>query len=164
MQSRLYHDSWNRNAIIILSFLDKRFEPRTVDQCFGQTIPIQCDPGFMVQVTKVFYRQSQQCHGSFHSNFCTREEASNPACVGNETCVFTTPYIYLSPECGYSNNFLVTYKCIPGLFVYGISLTLGQLIMSSFQTASRSCFLQVVLRRMGDDCIYEMKCLFVYNL
>ena len=33
--------------------------------------------------------------------------------------------------------------------------------MSSYQTASRSCFLQVVLRHRGGDRIYEMRCLLV---
>ena len=47
------------------------------------------------------------------------------------------------------------------VFVCGISLTSGQLIMSSLQTATKSCFSQVVLRRMGDERIYETRCLFV---
>ena len=34
-------------------------------------------------------------------------------------------------------------------------------LMSSFQTATRSCFLRVLLRHMGGDRIYETRCLFV---
>ena len=47
------------------------------------------------------------------------------------------------------------------LFVCGISLTSGQLISELFPDCTRSCFSQVVLRRWGDDRIYEMRCLFV---
>ena len=47
------------------------------------------------------------------------------------------------------------------LFVCGISLTSGQLISELFPDCTRSCFSQVVLRRRGGDCIYEMRCLFV---
>ena len=47
------------------------------------------------------------------------------------------------------------------LFVCGISLTSGQLVSGLFPDCTRSCFSQVVLRRRGGDCIYEMRCLFV---
>ena len=58
------------------------------------------------------------------------------------------------------------------LFVCGISLTSGQLIIELFPVClfvglelfpdcTRSCFSQVVLRRRGGDRIYEMRCLFV---
>ena len=47
------------------------------------------------------------------------------------------------------------------LFVCGISLTSGQLVSELFPDCTRSCFSQVVLRRRGGDCIYEMRCLFV---
>ena len=47
------------------------------------------------------------------------------------------------------------------LFVCGISLTSGQLISELFPDCTRSCFLQVVLRRRGGDRIYEMRCLLV---
>ena len=47
------------------------------------------------------------------------------------------------------------------LFVCGISLTSGQLINELFPDCTRSCFSQVVSRRRGGDCIYEMRCLFV---
>ena len=47
------------------------------------------------------------------------------------------------------------------LFVCGISLASGHLINELFPDCTRSCFLQVVLRRRGGDCIYEMRCLFV---
>ena len=47
------------------------------------------------------------------------------------------------------------------LFVCGISLTSGQLVSELFPDCTRSCFSQVVLRRRGDDRIYEMRCLFV---
>ena len=47
------------------------------------------------------------------------------------------------------------------LFVCGISLTSGQLVIELFPNCTRSCFSQVVLRRRGGDCIYEMRCLFV---
>ena len=47
------------------------------------------------------------------------------------------------------------------LFVCGISLTSGQLINELFPDCTRSCFSQVVSRRMGGDRIYEMRCLFV---
>ena len=47
------------------------------------------------------------------------------------------------------------------LFVCGISLTSGQLIIELFPDCTRSCFSQVVSRRRGGDRIYEMRCLFV---
>ena len=47
------------------------------------------------------------------------------------------------------------------LFVCGISLMSGQLISELFPDCTRSCFLQVVLRRRGGDRIYEMRCPFV---
>ena len=47
------------------------------------------------------------------------------------------------------------------LFVFGISLTSGQLVSELFPDCTKSCFSQVVLRRRGGDCIYEMKWLFV---
>ena len=90
---------------------------RRIDQCYGETIPVVCNPGDMVQVTEAHYRQTQECTGGFHSNFCSKKEPSNPACVGNQTCIFNTPWIYLSPECGYSNNFLISYKCVPSKFI-----------------------------------------------
>ena len=49
----------------------------------------------------------------------------------------------------------------PGVFVCGISLVSANSSMSFFQTASRSCFSQVVLRHRGGYRIYEMRCLFV---
>ena len=48
-----------------------------------------------------------------------------------------------------------------GLFVCGISLTSGQLIIELFPDCTRSCFSQVVSRHRGGDRIYEMRCLFV---
>ena len=47
------------------------------------------------------------------------------------------------------------------LFVCGVSLTSGQLIIELFPYCTRSCFSQVVLRHRGGDRIYEMRCLFV---
>ena len=47
------------------------------------------------------------------------------------------------------------------LFVCGISLTSSQLVSELFPDCTRSCFSQVVLRRRGGGCIYEMRCLFV---
>ena len=47
------------------------------------------------------------------------------------------------------------------LFVCGISLTSGQLIIELFPDCTRSCFSEVVLCRRGGDRIYEMRCLFV---
>ena len=47
------------------------------------------------------------------------------------------------------------------LFVCGISLTSSQLVSELFPDCTRSCFSQVVLRRRGNDRIYEMRCLFV---
>ena len=47
------------------------------------------------------------------------------------------------------------------LFVCGISLTSGQLIIELFPDCTRSCFSPVVSRRRGGDRIYEMRCLFV---
>ena len=88
-----------------------------IDQCYGETIPVVCNPGDMVQVKEAHYRQTQECRGGFHSNFCSKEEPSNPACVGNQTCIFNSPWIYISPECGYSNNFLISYKCVPSKFI-----------------------------------------------
>ena len=47
------------------------------------------------------------------------------------------------------------------LFVFGISLTSGQLINELFPECTRSCFSQVVLCHRGSDRIYQMRCLFV---
>ena len=47
------------------------------------------------------------------------------------------------------------------LFVCGISVTSGQLINELFPDCTRSCFLQVVLRRRSGDRIHEIRCLFV---
>ncbi len=104
--------------IVVFFFVISKDFARTVDQCYGEPMPVVCNPGDMVQVTEAHYRQTPECRGGFHSNFCTREESSNPACVGNQTCIFNTPWIYLSQECGYSNNFLISYKCIPSMYSF----------------------------------------------
>ena len=57
--------------------------------------------------------------------------------------------------------FISSVITILSLFVCGISLTSGQLIIEPFPDCTRSCFSQVVLRRRGGDHIYEMRCLFV---
>ena len=75
----------------------------------------KCSHDYMVRVTHTFYGQLDTCQGNFHNNFCMREEPDNPACVGQQRCVFKVPWIYLSRECGYSNNFLIQYQCIPGI-------------------------------------------------
>ncbi|CAH1798759.1 unnamed protein product [Owenia fusiformis] len=85
----------------------------TLDQCYGKNIVARCQSGYMVSVKSAYYRQSKKCPGSFHSNFCMQEEAGNPACIGNKTCTFTTPWVYLSSSCGYSNSFVLKYLCIP---------------------------------------------------
>ena len=103
----------------IQSLLTLLFEGvRTIDECYGQAMRAICPVGFMVRVTGAFYRQAITCPGSFHSNYCMREEPGNPACTGNQTCVFTSPWVHLSQECGYSNNFLLHYECIRSKFAY----------------------------------------------
>jgi hypothetical protein len=47
---------------------------------------------------------------------CSRDEPGNPACVGNRNCSFMTPWVYISAECGYSNQFRIVYQCVPGKF------------------------------------------------
>ncbi len=98
--------------MLLFAILDT-YRSRTVDQCYGEPIPVACDPGFMVKVNSAYYRQTKNCRGGHHSNYCSKEEPSNPACVGNQTCIFTTPWLHLSSQCGYSNNFLISYQCIP---------------------------------------------------
>ena len=44
---------------------------------------------------------------------CSREETGNPACVGNQNCTFMTPWVYISSDCGYSNQFRILYQCVP---------------------------------------------------
>ena len=63
-----------------------------------------------------------------------------------------------SPHPGSPRVQITTFVC---LFVCGISLTSGQLIIELFPDCTRSCFSQVVSRRRGGDRIYEMRCLFV---
>ena len=45
---------------------------------------------------------------------CRRDDATGPQCVGNSSCIFTAPWIYISAECGYSNYFSLSYQCVPG--------------------------------------------------
>ena len=59
------------------------------------------------------------------------------------------------------NNFYQIFVDKICLFVCGISLTSGQLIIELFPDCTRSCFSQVVSRRRGGERIYEMRCLFV---
>ena len=69
----------------------------------------------------------------------------------------------LQIELGHANQekIVVQKKASSQLFVCGISLTSGQLSNELFPDCTRSCFSQVVARRRGGDCIYEMRCLFV---
>ena len=88
-------------------------EVHTVEQCYGKAMSLVCAPEYTVRVIVARYSQSERCSDGQYSNFCAKEEPGNPACVGNSTCSFTTPWVYLSPECGYSNSFEITYQCIP---------------------------------------------------
>ena len=45
---------------------------------------------------------------------CSRDNVSRPPCIGNASCIFTAPWIYISAECGYSNYFSLRYQCVPG--------------------------------------------------
>ena len=94
------------------------YEVVTVDQCYSKAIPVRCDPGFMVRVLSAHHRQTEKCKAGFQDTGCVKEEKGNPACVGNTTCVFTTPWMYLSATCGYSNNFQIAYQCVPGKQIY----------------------------------------------
>ena len=68
--------------------------------------------------------------------------------------------------CGGSMGIIIMMRQLKHFYIFqvyvcGISSNAGPLITSTFQTAARSWFLQVVLHRRGGDYIHEMMCLFV---
>ena len=99
---------------------DEPLDVQTAEQCYGQELRLSCpaaklgdDTDQLLQITRAYYRQSAFCRGDFHSVFCARAEPHSPACVGERRCSFTAPWHYISRECGYSNAFMVAYKCVP---------------------------------------------------
>ncbi|XP_013383777.1 uncharacterized protein LOC106154087 [Lingula anatina] len=84
-----------------------------MSQCYGEDMIIECKPGSMIRVITAFYRQSVHCPGGYHSIYCIQEETHNPPCVGQQQCAFTAPWVFLSSDCAYSNDFQITYECIP---------------------------------------------------
>lgn len=87
---------------------------RSVEACLGQPVQMTCTQGGMVRVVQATYQQSEACPGGLRSPACGRPEMGNPICVGNTSCVFPAPWVYLSPICGYSNSFTMIFECLPG--------------------------------------------------
>ena len=86
---------------------------QTSEECYGHEVSLTCaDDDELVQIVHAYYRQAAYCRGDFHSVFCSREELSSPPCVGRQRCRFSAPWHYISRECGYSNAFMVAYKCV----------------------------------------------------
>ena len=112
-QNQKQHRGKDR-ILFVYCYTGDDYSVHSVEECYGEMIHAVCPPQYAIRVIKALYRQNSKCPGGFHSSFCSREEHSNPACVGNNTCHFNTPWLYISPECGYSNNFMLNYQCIPG--------------------------------------------------
>ena len=85
-----------------------------VHQCFDAPIRMECRTGSMVHVVGAYHRQTWHCPGEFHSFACHQRALWKPVCVGQEACEFMAPRVRLSDECGFSNDFLVTFQCVPG--------------------------------------------------
>ena len=99
----------------------------TVAKCYGKPISAKCDAHHLIRVVSATYLRSRDCVGGASdlpllggagndslTSGCSRDNASGPPCVGNASCIFTAPWIYISANCGYSNYFSLQYQCVPG--------------------------------------------------
>ena len=103
---------------------------QTVDQCYGKQISVECEPHHVMRIVSATYLRSRDCVGGASDLSllgggndsliaeCSRDDAGGPKCVGNSSCIFTTPWIYISADCGYSNYFSLRYQCVPGRLAY----------------------------------------------
>ena len=97
-----------------------------VSKCYGKQISAECESQHLMRVVSSTYLRSRDCVGGASDlpllgagndsmiTTCRRDDVSGPQCVGNSSCIFTAPWIYISADCGYSNYFSLRYQCIPG--------------------------------------------------
>jgi len=99
----------------------------TVSRCYGKQISAVCESHHVMRIVSATYLRSRDCVGgasdllllgggndSLMVGACSRDDVSGPQCVGNSSCIFTAPWIYISADCGYSNYFSLQYQCVPG--------------------------------------------------
>jgi len=98
----------------------------TISQCYGKQISAECESNHVMRVVSATYLRSRDCVGGASDlpllgggndsliSACSRDDVSGPQCVGNSSCIFTAPWIYISADCGYSNYFSLQYQCVPG--------------------------------------------------
>lgn len=125
----LYYDPPKANVIIVsvnivfliakllMLIVEELFTTHSVDQCYGKQISAVCAMGQLLRVVTATYRQTPDCSSSSYfesEKNCSREAPGDAPCTGNATCHFLSRWIYLSSQCGYSNNFIMKYQCIPG--------------------------------------------------
>jgi len=99
----------------------------TISQCYGKQISAECESQQLMRIVSATYLRSRDCVGGASDlpllgggndsliTGCSRDDASGPQCVGNSSCIFTAPWIYISADCGYSNYFSLQYQCVPGM-------------------------------------------------
>ena len=115
---------------------------RTVSQCYGKQISAKCESQHLMRIVSATYLRSRDCVGGASDlpllgggnesllTTCSRDNVSGPQCVGNSSCIFTAPWIYISADCGYSNYFSLQYQCVPGIVnsaVYHVQETVNPL-------------------------------------
>jgi len=98
-----------------------------VSQCYGKQISAECESQHVMRIVSATYLRSRDCVGGASDlsllgggndsliSACSRDDAGGPQCVGNSSCIFTAPWIYISADCGYSNYFSLRYQCVPGI-------------------------------------------------
>lgn len=99
----------------------------TISHCYGKQISAECESHHVIRVVSAAYLKSRDCVGGASDMqllgganeslvaSCRRDDVSGPQCVGNRSCIFTAPWIYISADCGYSNYFSLQYQCVPGI-------------------------------------------------
>jgi len=119
----------NLHVCVLLNLKDaSRLPPtQTVGQCYGKQISAKCELRHLMRIVSATYRRSRDCVGGASdlpllgggneslTTGCSRDNVSGPPCVGNGSCIFTAPWIYISADCGYSNYFSLRYQCVPGM-------------------------------------------------
>lgn len=100
----------------------------TISRCYGKQISAECESHHVMRIVSATYLRSRDCVGGASDlpllgggndsliAGCSRDDVSGPQCVGNSSCIFTAPWIYISADCGYSNYFSLQYQCVPGAF------------------------------------------------
>jgi len=104
-----------------------RLPIQTIAQCYGKQISAKCQSQHLMRIVSATYLRSRDCVGGASdlpllgggneslTTGCSRDNVSGPPCVGNGSCIFTAPWIYISANCGYSNYFSLRYQCVPGM-------------------------------------------------